>query len=157
MDTKAFFSPYRKQGNCHVIAVQRQQCDFWCMCMSLPQSFIADNFTAIVNPPCRAKQLPFFHLYTGPGADIWVQNSPRAERSRWGWGDGRGVGRTVDVTIYLKQNSFVFECICSEIELRPECIGFTFCATDTIANYAVSALQALPACTLVHLIILKRD
>lgn len=41
--------------------------------------------------------------------------------------------------------------------LRPEYIGFTFCATDTFASYAVSALQALPACTLVHLIILKRD
>lgn len=26
---KLFFSPNRKQGNCHVIAVQRQQCEFW--------------------------------------------------------------------------------------------------------------------------------
>ncbi|KAI1237684.1 hypothetical protein IHE44_0013769 [Lamprotornis superbus] len=66
-----------------------------------------------------------------------------------------GVGRTVDVTLYLKQNSFVFECVCSEMGLRAEYIGFTFCAT--FASYAVSALQALPACTLVQLIILKRD
>lgn len=61
----------------------------------------------------------------------------------------------MDVTLYLKQNSFLFECVCSEMGLRPECIGFTFCAT--FAGYAVSALQALPACTLVQLIILKRD
>lgn len=81
-----------------------------------------------------------------------MQNSPRAERSTCG-----GVGRTVDVTIYLMQNWFVFECVCSEMGPRPACIEFTFCATDTFANYAVSALQALPACTLVHLIILKRD
>lgn len=81
-----------------------------------------------------------------------MQNSPRAERSRCG-----GVGRTLDVRIYLKQNSFVFERVCCEMGLRPEYTGFTFCATDTFASYAVSALQALPACTLVHLIILKRD
>lgn len=35
MDSEASFSPYRKQSNCHVIAVQRQQCDFWVyVCLS---------------------------------------------------------------------------------------------------------------------------
>lgn len=87
MGSKAAFSSYRKQGNCHVLALQRQQCDFWvCVCVFLPQSFIADRLTAVVNLSCRAKHL-LFHLWTDPGAVSWVQNSPRAKGGRGGQED----------------------------------------------------------------------
>lgn len=33
--------------------------------------------------------------------------------------------------------------------------AFTFCVADSIASHAVSAVQALPVCTLAHLIILR--
>lgn len=64
---------------------------------------------------------------------------------------------TVEVTDYSKQNWFVFECVYSEMGLGPENTTFTFCVTNSIASDAVSAVQALPACTLAHLIILRGD
>lgn len=41
--------------------------------------------------------------------------------------------------------------------LGPENTTFTFCVTNSIASDAISAVQALPACTLAHLIILRGD
>lgn len=103
-------------------------------------SFIADRLTAIVNLPCRPKHLPFLYLWTGPGADSWVQNSPRAERHRC-----EDVGRTVDVTDYSKQNWFVFEYICSELGLWPEYTALTFCVANSVASHAVFSCPG-PAC-----------
>lgn len=53
-----------------------------CTRVSVSQSFIADKLTGVVNPPCRAKHFPLLYLWTGPGANSWVQSSPRAEAGR---------------------------------------------------------------------------
>lgn len=60
-------------------------------------------------------------------------------------------------TDYSKQNRFVFECVCSEMRLGPGYTGSTFCVANSIASHAISAVQALPACTLAYLLVLRGD
>lgn len=45
----------------------------------------------------------------------------------------------------------------SEMGLGPEYMEFTFCVADINASHAISSVQALPACTLVHFVILRGD
>lgn len=59
---KLFFLPIESKATAMLLLSRGSNVSSGCMCVSLPQSFIADRSTAIVNPPCRAKQLPFFHL-----------------------------------------------------------------------------------------------
>lgn len=76
-----------------------------------------------------------------------MQYSLKSERGRCG-----KVGRTVDVTDYLEDNGFVFE-----MRLGPEYMIFTFCVADINVSHAISSVQVVPTCTLVHIIILRGD
>lgn len=122
------------------------------VCVFLPESFIADRLTAIVKLPCRTKHLPVFHLWTGPGAVSWVQNSLRAERSTC-----VEVGRTVDITQTTQNRTGLYLNVFALKWCWYLNTGFTFCVTDSIASHALSTVQALPVCTLALVIILRGE
>lgn len=58
----------------------------------------------------------------------------------------------MDVTDYSEDSRFVFE-----MGLGPEYMVFTFCVADINISHAISSVQVLPACTLVHIVILRGD